>query len=44
MKVDDPSKPFIPSHFKQPSAFDAIKEISQMTGTRKLTNITANPI
>jgi hypothetical protein len=38
MTPDDPSKPFIPAHFKQPSAFGAIKEISEMTGTRKLTN------
>jgi hypothetical protein len=43
MTPDDPSKPFIPAHFKQPSAFGAIKEISEMTGTRKLTNTLRTP-
>jgi hypothetical protein len=43
MTPDDPSKPFIPAHFKQPSAFGAIKEISEMTGTRKLTNTLLAP-
>jgi len=35
MTPDDPSKPFIPAHFRQTSCRKTIEEIARMTGKRK---------
>jgi hypothetical protein len=37
MTPDDPNKPWIPAHLQQTSCHKTIKEISRMTGLRKIT-------